>query len=105
MIFRIPRLIEHVSSIMTLEEGDLLLTGTFHVKGSLVPAAHCSYEQEPQPELDRQLLATKLLLALLSPMARSWRRWNSTLSIALEVITLRHKNRATPGTISGRKWG
>ncbi|KAG8929796.1 hypothetical protein FRC00_001416, partial [Tulasnella sp. 408] len=28
MIFRIPRLIEHVSSIMTLEEGDLLLTGT-----------------------------------------------------------------------------
>ena len=27
MIFRIPRLIEHVSSIMTLEEGDLLLTG------------------------------------------------------------------------------
>ncbi|KAF7296487.1 FAA-hydrolase domain-containing protein [Mycena chlorophos] len=28
MIFQIPRLIEHVSSIMTLEEGDLLLTGT-----------------------------------------------------------------------------
>ncbi|PVF95942.1 hypothetical protein CPB86DRAFT_710215 [Serendipita vermifera] len=28
MIFRIPQLIEHVSSIMTLEEGDLLLTGT-----------------------------------------------------------------------------
>ncbi|OAX34191.1 hypothetical protein K503DRAFT_869079 [Rhizopogon vinicolor AM-OR11-026] len=28
MIFRIPRLIEHVSSIMTLEEGDLILTGT-----------------------------------------------------------------------------
>ncbi|KAG8859375.1 hypothetical protein FRB96_004590 [Tulasnella sp. 330] len=28
MIFRIPRLIEHVSSIMTLEEGDVLLTGT-----------------------------------------------------------------------------
>lgn len=28
MIFRIPRLINHVSSIMTLEEGDLLLTGT-----------------------------------------------------------------------------
>lgn len=40
MIFRIPRLIEHVSSIMTLEEGDLLLTGDFHVKRSLVPAAH-----------------------------------------------------------------
>ncbi|SOV04622.1 related to Acylpyruvase FAHD1, mitochondrial [Ustilago sp. UG-2017a] len=28
MIFDIPELIEHVSSIMTLEEGDLLLTGT-----------------------------------------------------------------------------
>ncbi|KAJ1991820.1 hypothetical protein GGI26_003714 [Coemansia sp. RSA 1358] len=28
MIFRIPQLIEHVSQIMTLEEGDLLLTGT-----------------------------------------------------------------------------
>lgn len=28
MIFRIPRLVEHVSSIMTLEEGDLILTGT-----------------------------------------------------------------------------
>ncbi|KAI0288201.1 hypothetical protein BC826DRAFT_1093126 [Russula brevipes] len=28
MIFRIPRLIQHISSIMTLEEGDLVLTGT-----------------------------------------------------------------------------
>ncbi|KAG1890864.1 hypothetical protein F4604DRAFT_1949216 [Suillus subluteus] len=28
MIFRIPRLIEHISSIVTLEEGDLILTGT-----------------------------------------------------------------------------
>jgi len=28
MIFRIPRLIEHVSSIMSLEAGDLILTGT-----------------------------------------------------------------------------
>ncbi|SNX83099.1 related to Acylpyruvase FAHD1, mitochondrial [Melanopsichium pennsylvanicum] len=28
MIFDIPQLIEHVSSIMTLEQGDLLLTGT-----------------------------------------------------------------------------
>jgi len=28
MMFKIPQLIEHVSSIMTLEEGDLLLTGT-----------------------------------------------------------------------------
>lgn len=30
MIFRIPQLIQHVSSIMTLEEGDLLLTGECH---------------------------------------------------------------------------
>ncbi|QRV87359.1 fumarylacetoacetate hydrolase domain-containing protein 2 [Ceratobasidium sp. AG-Ba] len=29
MMNRIPRLIQHVSSIMTLEEGDLLLTGRF----------------------------------------------------------------------------
>ncbi|KAF9520017.1 hypothetical protein BS47DRAFT_1455801 [Hydnum rufescens UP504] len=28
MLFQIPRLIEHVSSIMALEEGDLILTGT-----------------------------------------------------------------------------
>jgi 2-keto-4-pentenoate hydratase/2-oxohepta-3-ene-1,7-dioic acid hydratase in catechol pathway len=26
--FRIPQLIEHISAIMTLEEGDLILTGT-----------------------------------------------------------------------------
>lgn len=30
MIFNIPQLLEHVSSIMTLEAGDVLLTGTFH---------------------------------------------------------------------------
>ncbi|CED83687.1 mitochondrial protein [Phaffia rhodozyma] len=28
MMFQIPRLIEHVSSVMTLEKGDLILTGT-----------------------------------------------------------------------------
>lgn len=28
MLYRIPQLIEHVSSIMRLEEGDLILTGT-----------------------------------------------------------------------------
>ncbi|KAG6885878.1 hypothetical protein C0993_008397 [Termitomyces sp. T159_Od127] len=37
MIFRIPRLIEHVSSIMTLEEGDLILTGTPEGVGQVVP--------------------------------------------------------------------
>ncbi|KAG6825705.1 hypothetical protein H0H92_002763 [Tricholoma furcatifolium] len=36
MIFRIPRLIEHVSSIMTLEEGDLILTGTPEGVGQVV---------------------------------------------------------------------
>jgi acylpyruvate hydrolase len=28
MIFNIPKLIEYISSIMTLSEGDLILTGT-----------------------------------------------------------------------------
>ncbi|KIM53039.1 hypothetical protein SCLCIDRAFT_1223211 [Scleroderma citrinum Foug A] len=37
MIFRIPRLIEHVSSIMTLEEGDLVLTGTPSGVGPVIP--------------------------------------------------------------------
>ncbi|KAH8106932.1 hypothetical protein BXZ70DRAFT_885567 [Cristinia sonorae] len=37
MIFRIPRLIEHISSIMTLEEGDLILTGTPSGVGPLTP--------------------------------------------------------------------
>jgi acylpyruvate hydrolase len=36
MIFRIPRLIQHISSIMTLEEGDLVLTGTPAGVGPLV---------------------------------------------------------------------
>jgi len=37
MMFRIPKLIEHVSSIMTLEEGDLLLTGTPSGVGPVTP--------------------------------------------------------------------
>ncbi|KAI9574215.1 hypothetical protein HD554DRAFT_2011908 [Boletus coccyginus] len=37
MIFRIPRLVEHVSSIMTLEEGDLILTGTPSGVGPVTP--------------------------------------------------------------------
>ncbi|KIJ16706.1 hypothetical protein PAXINDRAFT_98521 [Paxillus involutus ATCC 200175] len=37
MIFRIPRLIEHVSSIMALEEGDLILTGTPSGVGAVIP--------------------------------------------------------------------
>ncbi|KAF9242110.1 hypothetical protein BU15DRAFT_73037 [Melanogaster broomeanus] len=37
MIFRIPRLVEHVSSIMALEEGDLILTGTPSGVGAILP--------------------------------------------------------------------
>ncbi|KAI6028886.1 hypothetical protein F5J12DRAFT_808531 [Pisolithus orientalis] len=37
MIFRIPQLIEHISSIMTLEEGDLVLTGTPSGVGPVAP--------------------------------------------------------------------
>ncbi|KAF8801642.1 mitochondrial protein [Phlegmacium glaucopus] len=37
MIFRIPRLIEHISSIMALEEGDLILTGTPSGVGPVIP--------------------------------------------------------------------
>ncbi|PIL24360.1 hypothetical protein GSI_14113 [Ganoderma sinense ZZ0214-1] len=37
MIFTIPKLIEHVSTIMTLEEGDLILTGTPSGVGPVVP--------------------------------------------------------------------
>jgi len=37
MIFHIPRLIEHVSSIMTLEEGDVILTGTPSGVGPIIP--------------------------------------------------------------------
>ncbi|KAJ1896324.1 hypothetical protein LPJ66_004062 [Kickxella alabastrina] len=37
MVFQIPQLIEHVSHIMTLEEGDLLLTGTPKGVGPVQP--------------------------------------------------------------------
>lgn len=37
MLFRIPHLIKHVSSIMKLEEGDLLLTGTPSGVGPITP--------------------------------------------------------------------
>ncbi|EIN04431.1 hypothetical protein PUNSTDRAFT_55476 [Punctularia strigosozonata HHB-11173 SS5] len=42
MIFPIPRLIEHISSIMTLEEGDLVLTGTPSGVGPIVPGDRIS---------------------------------------------------------------
>ncbi|KAI9098907.1 hypothetical protein DFS34DRAFT_642835 [Phlyctochytrium arcticum] len=37
MIFKIPQLIEHVSSIMTLERGDVILTGTPKGVGPVTP--------------------------------------------------------------------
>jgi len=38
MIFSIPTLIEYLSSIMTLEEGDLILTGTPEGVGPILPS-------------------------------------------------------------------
>ncbi|ORX73760.1 hypothetical protein DL89DRAFT_276994 [Linderina pennispora] len=37
MIFQIPQLVEHVSKIMRLEEGDLILTGTPKGVGPILP--------------------------------------------------------------------
>jgi len=55
MIFRIPRLIEHISSIMTLEEGDLVLTGTPAGVGAVAPGdkVECTLAQPDGEILDR----------------------------------------------------
>ncbi|TIB00132.1 hypothetical protein E3P96_02719 [Wallemia ichthyophaga] len=54
MIFRIPRLIQHVSSIMRLEEGDVLLTGTPSGVGPLIPGQTVSAGvTQGKEELDR----------------------------------------------------
>jgi acylpyruvate hydrolase len=37
MLFRIPRIISDISKVMTLEEGDIVLTGTPKGVGSVVP--------------------------------------------------------------------
>lgn len=37
MIFKIPQLIEYVSAVMRLEEGDLILTGTPKGVGPIKP--------------------------------------------------------------------
>ncbi|THV04001.1 hypothetical protein K435DRAFT_714993 [Dendrothele bispora CBS 962.96] len=54
MIFRIPRLIEHISSIMTLEEGDLVLTGTPSGVGPVVAGdkVECLLADPSGKELD-----------------------------------------------------
>ncbi|KAJ3755722.1 hypothetical protein EV360DRAFT_49241 [Lentinula raphanica] len=53
MIFRIPRLIEHISSIMTLEEGDLVLTGTPSGVGPIVAGdeVECALSEEEGKDL------------------------------------------------------
>ncbi|KAJ3770477.1 hypothetical protein FB446DRAFT_744247 [Lentinula raphanica] len=53
MIFRIPRLIEHISSIMTLEEGDLVLTGTPAGVGPIVAGdeVECALSEEEGKDL------------------------------------------------------
>lgn len=59
MIFQIPRLIEHISSIVTLEEGDLILTGTPQGVGPVEPGdkvecllSHSSGEQLTSLDFD-----------------------------------------------------
>jgi len=53
MIFQIPQLIEHVSSIMTLEEGDVVLTGTPSGVGPVNPGdfVECSLADSQGQEL------------------------------------------------------
>ncbi|KAG2019826.1 fumarylacetoacetate hydrolase [Coprinopsis cinerea AmutBmut pab1-1] len=55
MMFKIPRLIENVSSIMTLEEGDVLLTGTPSGVGPLVPGdqVECTLSDASGEEIAR----------------------------------------------------
>ncbi|TFK36389.1 hypothetical protein BDQ12DRAFT_686817 [Crucibulum laeve] len=54
MIVRIPGLIEHISSIMTLEEGDVILTGTPSGVGPVVPgdSVLCALKDAHGKELD-----------------------------------------------------
>ncbi|KAF8121977.1 hypothetical protein EV363DRAFT_1275548 [Boletus edulis] len=61
MIFRIPRLIEHISSIMTLEEGDLILTGTPSGVGPVAPGdtVECTLA-EPSGKILDQLTFTAI---------------------------------------------
>ncbi|KAH0826970.1 hypothetical protein J3R83DRAFT_4629 [Lanmaoa asiatica] len=61
MIFRIPRLIEHISSIMALEEGDLILTGTPSGVGPVTPGdnVECTLA-EPSGKIIDQLTFTAI---------------------------------------------
>lgn len=64
MIFQIPQLISHVSSIMTLEEGDLVLTGTPSGVGETKPGdeVHAGL-QLPESEGSKILAELKLKVA------------------------------------------
>lgn len=63
MIFRIPRLIEHVSSIMALEEGDLLLTGTPSGVGETKPGDDIYAKMEVPGKEPKLLAELKLKVA------------------------------------------
>ncbi|KAF9581985.1 hypothetical protein BGW38_000808 [Lunasporangiospora selenospora] len=55
MIFKIPTLIEHVSSIMKLQEGDVILTGTPAGVGAVLPGQVITCEMGTQGKILSQL--------------------------------------------------
>jgi len=59
MIFKIPRLIAHISSIMSLEEGDVILTGTPAGVGPIVPGNTVTAGIEGLLQMKFQVLARK----------------------------------------------
>ena len=66
MLYRIPQLIEHVSGIMTLEEGDVILTGSSSLSLRENQTSRLSDSQLSQQvhrkEWDQSRLMTRLLL-------------------------------------------
>ncbi|KAJ2786802.1 hypothetical protein GGI15_001213 [Coemansia interrupta] len=72
MIFQIPQLIEHVSSIMTLEEGDLLLTGTPKGVGPVEPGnrvvAGLEYQGEELSRIVFDAVARSTVVLSASPV-------------------------------------
>ena len=88
MIFRIPRLIEHVSSIMTLEEGDLVLTGTPSGVGAVVPGdkVECLLADETG-----ETLATLEFDAVLRQGNYEFQPWNPLQWLYLLTHTLGSK--------------
>jgi hypothetical protein len=62
MVFRIPQLIAYASSIMTLEPGDLLMTGTPAGVGPLLPGDRVEVKGEPPGEPHRRSEPTKRVM-------------------------------------------